>query len=421
MSASPITTTVPLPGSRAPKLRSSCNSCGIAKVKCDRNQPECGRCATVGLACVYGLSRQFGKPPRKRPATDLEVTTRYKKRAAHINDSRNHHAALGYTEHPSLHESGQMRLSKSATDIASLPSTYGPTNTLRMNENNHFNSTLFTSLFLDEWPQLDSFGVNLETSSVPKIARTEDQHLTCTFEPINAARMESVSRQSHSCPRESYEILRDLICPSPNLHAPEADSDPVMAQLDQVLRCTRNAIDRLTRLLKYPCGRSGHRVMVHASIISRILLWYQQAAGWICNDSWPRRPFAPVNSPTSSSASPSSPPLYETEINTDSTNTPTLAQSTGFVVENVPVSMGTFSIEDQNVQATLRNQLILSELKRATGLIDLFKSQDSCESSANRTAGLHAHLGAWLRGEHSRIVEVLTTRLSAMNENLNLR
>ncbi|KAH8658908.1 hypothetical protein BGZ61DRAFT_370963, partial [Ilyonectria robusta] len=47
-----------------PKLRTSCDQCGAAKVKYDRGQPECGRCVSHGRACVYGVSRKMGKRPR---------------------------------------------------------------------------------------------------------------------------------------------------------------------------------------------------------------------------------------------------------------------------------------------------------------------------------------------------------------------
>lgn len=50
---------------RQPKLRSSCDGCGAAKLKCDRGQPECGRCVSFGMPCVYGESRKFGRPPRQ--------------------------------------------------------------------------------------------------------------------------------------------------------------------------------------------------------------------------------------------------------------------------------------------------------------------------------------------------------------------
>ncbi|KAF2811742.1 uncharacterized protein BDZ99DRAFT_518993 [Mytilinidion resinicola] len=412
MPASPTTFTVPPTGPGAPKLRSSCDSCGTAKVKCDRNQPECGRCATLGLACVYGLSRHFGKPPRKRPAIVLdEGAARCKKRTTHIDESRNHHIASDYTQPQSFNQSGQLEFSNSTPDMHS--STSGLVNPLRMDEQDQFSSAIFPSLFLDEWPQMDGFGFGLEIPSVPKSSATEGRLSASALEPVNSMRMDTASHKSHSCPRESYEVFRDLICPAPDLHVPEAHSDPVSAQLDQVLCFTRNAIDRLTQILRCPCASSGHRVMVHASTISRILMWYQQAAGWTCR---PSQPLGLVNSPTSSSVSPYSPPSYDTAADTDTVSTPTLAQCTGFVVEHVPVSMGTFSIEDQNMQAAIRTQLVLSELKKMANLIDLFTSQDSCESSASGIAGLHAHLGAWLRSEHSRTVRILTTRLSALND-----
>jgi hypothetical protein len=80
--------------------------------------------------------------------------------------------------------------------------------------------------------------------------------------------------------------------------------------------------------------------------------------------------------------------------------------------------MGTFNIEDQNVLAVFRNQLILSELKKTANLIDLFTSQDSYESSANGVTSLYSALGAWLRSELSRTVQMLKSRLSALNEDL---
>jgi hypothetical protein len=48
----------------------------------------------------------------------------------------------------------------------------------------------------------------------------------------------------------------------------------------------------------------------------------------------------------------------------DTASPSTLVQSTGFAVAQVPVSMGTFNIEDENVQDAFRNQLVLSELWR---------------------------------------------------------
>ena len=400
----------PRPGLPAPKLRSSCDSCGTAKVKCDRGRPECSRCATLGLTCVYGLSHKFGKPPRKRPGADLEATTEKRICSSCTTESRDNHKIMNFEEPQSVNELTQATFSGLVTDI--LPYSCGITTASGINEHNQLTETFYPSLLLEEWPQLDSLGAGLEVPSASAL------------KPTSAVSTRSGSHESHSCPRESYEIFRDLICPSPSLHAPESNSVTASAQLDQVLHFNRNAIDRLSKLLECRCAKSGHRAMVHASIISRILIWYQQAAGWTRSSSWGPRPSTLADSSTSchvlsSPSSSPSPPPSGTAAGTSTTSLPSLVQTTGFAVEHVPVSVGTFSIEDQNMQAAFRNQLILSELKKTGSLIDIFISQDSGESSTNSVTSLYSHLGAWLRSEHSRTVRILRSRLSALNKNLD--
>lgn len=154
------------------------------------------------------------------------------------------------------------------------------------------------------------------------------------------------SSASHSCPRGSYELFRDLICPAPFLHAPESNSDTVSAPLDQVLQFNRDAIGRPNRLLLCSCAKSGHRVMVHASIVSRILIWYQQAAGWT-GSSGSAPPDTSDSSPLSHNTPPSPSSPSEVTANPDTAKSTMLVQSTGFAVAQVPVSVGTFKVEDQ--------------------------------------------------------------------------
>lgn len=73
---------------RQPKLRASCDECGAAKLKCDRGQPQCGRCMSLGLTCVYGVSRKMGKPPREKPRVGSEAP-----RTAPV-----------FSEHPASHD-----------------------------------------------------------------------------------------------------------------------------------------------------------------------------------------------------------------------------------------------------------------------------------------------------------------------------
>ncbi|KAI2631803.1 hypothetical protein GGS21DRAFT_162722 [Xylaria nigripes] len=43
---------------RPAKLRSACNACGEAKVRCSQGKPACTRCEKNGISCIYGLSRR---------------------------------------------------------------------------------------------------------------------------------------------------------------------------------------------------------------------------------------------------------------------------------------------------------------------------------------------------------------------------
>jgi len=369
--------------SSSPKLRHSCDSCGVAKVKCDRERPACGRCSLLSSVCIYGPSRKCGKTPRSRISPGLG---RIEKRVSQPSQSSKKIAQPQTEKFTTVEESTRNNLANITTESASSTSL-----TTWNDAQDHV---------MDYCPPLpfDQFGA-WPLGYFP---------MDFNFVPPATGPTASIRKDSHSCPRESYEIFRDLICPSPFLHAPDSNSSPVVAPLDEVLQFTKTAIDRLSRVLKCDCANSGHRAMVHASIVSRILIWYQQAAGWTGSSAWRTRPSESASSDSeffaeSASKSPSAP---------CDTASVSLAKATGFAVDHVPLSLGIFMIEDENVQAAFRNQLVLSELKRAAGLIDLFIAQDSTHD----VGGLYRHLGTWLKTEHERTVEILNQRLRTLNE-----
>jgi hypothetical protein len=250
-------------------------------------------------------------------------------------------------------------------------------------------------LTLSDWPQLADWSQLDPLITYPSTSPLETStNAKSTIEP-------------HHCPRESYEIFRDLICPNPSLHAPESNTVTVSAQLDQVLMFNRTAIDRLTRVLKCPCSKSGHRAMVHASIVSRILIWYHQAAA--CTGNTARLAEAPESS-NDLSGSPE-----QLSMATDSS---LLVRTTGFSVDQVPISIGDFRIDDENMQTAFRLNLVLSELKKTAKLIDMFTPQGLGEFSSNGVAGLQSHLGTWLRSEYSSTVDFCRAKLKALEEDL---
>jgi hypothetical protein len=406
----------------APKLRSSCDSCGVAKVKCDRSHPECGRCLALGSTCVYGLSRKSGKPPRKRLADELGTPTSLlaKRRLISTASERGDHTVTRITTQPTPDDGNppDSLLDPLAQEFHLVPENYDP---LILENNNQISSHISLPQCFSGWALFDDLPI-VEETEYTDTRPPGTSALSAESQDIASPS----SGESHSCAREPYEILRDLVCPSPDLHAPESNSLTITAQLDQVLHTNRNATERLSRLLGCPCAKSGHRAMMHASIVSRIILWYQQAAmgsggGSEATIGTDGEDSPPISSPNSSDEA-ASMPLASTDINDHiKSKIPKLSQSTGFVVTRVGLSMGTFGIDDEVFQAVVRNQLVLSELKKVAAVIDLFFALNSGDLSAGSGfARLYLHLGAWLQTEHEKLVGSLTSRIRALINRLGL-
>lgn len=67
-------------GATCPQLRSSCDLCNSAKVKCSKTRPKCGRCEARGTDCVYSVSlrsvkrkRGLGKQHSRSPSNALNT------------------------------------------------------------------------------------------------------------------------------------------------------------------------------------------------------------------------------------------------------------------------------------------------------------------------------------------------------------
>lgn len=154
-----IVTSVPLaPPSRSecltPKLRSSCDGCGVAKVRCDRGQPGCSRCTMLGSTCVYGPSRRFGKPPRKRPGVDrAEATINKRTCTSWTAQDRDSHLSMVARELQTTNDSTQENSSHSDANV--LPLFCGIDVVLyRGNEEYPLTSGFYSTVPFEQWFQL---------------------------------------------------------------------------------------------------------------------------------------------------------------------------------------------------------------------------------------------------------------------------
>lgn len=237
--------------------------------------------------------------------------------------------------------------------------------------------------------------------------------------------------KGHDCSREAYDLLGNLSFLS--LHkaysattttTPSPNGFVSRVPLDFILHINREASERLNRLLNCSCASHPHLSFLHASIISRILLWYSREAGcaqlsaaWSPASDTALRPGV-VSPPPSSifrplCGSPSS--RLSVATSASSSSMPPGTRATTPDLAPTQMTMGCFSIDDQRVQTALRIQLLLGEMKRIGSLIDTFNAHSSAGALDESTSGnmdtLYKSLGSWLGGEHSSIVAMMRSRL----------
>jgi hypothetical protein len=460
----------PMPSEQArapkrPKLRSSCDGCGASKLKCDRGQPECGRCVSHGMTCVYGLSRKMGKPPREklRPssAPSPEEQQAGPAEVEKIESSNDSGMVLDFSTLPSVTDS-------SAAWDAMEDTASGLPITLDAPDRSGPSLSGFNSVSFGDWALTDPFNDNLLPASLqfgpmstpdspvlgspaPTEAPTTHPTPLQTQSDMNLypdrASMQLADFSDHDCPRKAHEILGSLsflnvskghpVLSANTVQMPSANGLASQVPLDRVLQLNREACESLSRLLTCTCARSPSLALLYASIISRILIWYQQAAACTQNSTWNSAPIAleppsyfvssTRSSPGSTSGSGSGSPAWSSTATStfgmgDDRCTATLTQSAAVAVAPAKMAIGTYNIDDLRVETALKIQLLLGELRRAGCLIDQFTSCTSggqCLSDEAATFSgvdsLYRSLGSWLSGEHSSIATMMRLKLRELN------
>lgn len=412
-----------------PKLRTSCDACGAAKVKCDRAQPECERCVSHNIPCVYGVSRKMGKPPRERlrqspeqtsngpdglgenkrskgsgDSGDTSISTSSSLAAGHVPlawDHVNDSSMVNLDPWPSLPEPHNF-------DFGVGDFTFPDTSTSNTSRTNNVDfgplATPFSATGMDTHPSIEPPAPQL----APSHSRSDSSHP----DAVSLSDVTMADNGCCNCPIQANEIFTSLYClnlgtssfaPSMATSSASSGSSLDRVPLDHVLRLNRDASERLGCLIECPCADSPHLALLYASIISRVLVWYQQAAG--CGGQ-------------SSSSRTSSTPSTAASSGTSSWS---LTPSTGLSVTPAKMAVGNFDVDDLRIESALKMQLLAGEMKRAGRLVDKFTSHYSSghglteESFLGGADSLYSKLDSWLRREHVRIDDMIRSRLRELN------
>ncbi|KAI7977456.1 hypothetical protein EIK77_007078 [Talaromyces pinophilus] len=74
---------------KPPKLRDSCQSCAISKVRCNKEKPVCARCVKRSLKCEYFITKRAGRRHEPRPSTET-ATTKFTNNHDNHDNNDNH-------------------------------------------------------------------------------------------------------------------------------------------------------------------------------------------------------------------------------------------------------------------------------------------------------------------------------------------
>ena len=286
-------------------------------------------------------------------------------------------------------------------------------------------SQIFRYLGKFQYPELEHYSTPEEQTKASRIQVDESIYFNGEF-------LLSIGSKDHNCCRKAHDILGSLSLLNPNITSSTSRSvaDPTSAisgttscvPLDHILHLNRESSEQLGYLLACSCARYPHLALLYASIISRIMIWYEQAASCSQRASW--RPEVAVADTVLCHLSPSG---YMTgslsswscsTVNTGSAGTPTLTGATAIAVIPTHMTMGSFEIDDKQVQTALRTQLLLGEIRRTSNLIQLFASQSSSDIDEFTFSGvdsLYKSLSSWLRIEHLRVTDIIQSKLKEIN------
>lgn len=188
---------------------------------------------------------------------------------------------------------------------------------------------------------------------------------------------------SHCCAPLAQSTLESLRIIGPDSTQPWPNVE--LKSLDSVLSTTKLAVQSVLQLLSCPCSSDPHLSMLYSSITSKILNWYQIAAGVTLAA-------APLTgAPSLSGSSPTSSSVYSSPLSTPG------SEQSSFNVQVQPLKFGLYQFDEAD-QERLRRQVVLKELKKCGQLVDALANW-SGHGQSEQAEFLYDVLGAWLKSE----------------------
>ncbi|KAI0467408.1 hypothetical protein F4859DRAFT_494336 [Xylaria cf. heliscus] len=345
-----------MPGDRRVQsihLRTACDPCSLAKVRCDKQHPTCDRCVQVKLQCSYSQSRRHGRRLWRRVTADGQMkmaTGTVLEDKAPVTESpiapAGPNPLLVSPSEPLVVDHDQDSLLNYERQEVDETSVLPPS----WLSGSDFSAEIDVGLYTN-WNMANLSPPPLEADI---IAPSEPSHQIST--PIEGQSPTLNTISTHDCEAQAISILRSMQHGEMYEGATSCSTNPTQyASLnlrpgfDRVLATNQEALNGCARLMKCSCALCPHIILLHVSILSKMLFWYRVAAAEKTN--CPEYAKGGIDAHTASQ-SPENPP------------TPNQ-----FSVIPTEIQIGTLNLGAED-EYDLRRMLLLRELYKTESVID---------------------------------------------------
>ena len=258
-----------------------------------------------------------------------------------------------------------------------------------------------------DWSCFDNFhNSDLSSASTYSSLHTISDSGYRSEDAISSDLANDPTAQGHDCQREACAILQNIVSVAPystagagsSIAAPfDHDHNKSSQSLTHALRANREAIEQLGLLLNCACAKSPHQMLLHASIVSRILIRYKEEVsralkGTIEDDE---------------GATNRQPQIMSQGAGRDNSRRPTMPTP----ADQPRMVIGSLTVDDEEVEAVVKVHLVFGELRKIAQLLEGFCTQ---MRNTGPVDNLSQTLYSWLSNEHAAIVNFVQTGLAEM-------
>ncbi|KAL5373466.1 hypothetical protein DPSP01_012708 [Paraphaeosphaeria sporulosa] len=387
---SPMQRSVCVPGEGRVKLRSSCDACSAAKVKCDSQVP-CERCRDNAVHCFYSPSRRHGKQPwAKRVASQhqrLQSTMH-----VHPSQAPSMGSFLAFQPNPgggTFTMPSVLPPGVPTSQMNSTPFVNGPADGTSADHSFNVTNNL---QFQDPW-----LGVSASAAPAHSSSPASTSTLTMSEASMSPLLEPAFQPPVHDCEAKALAMLHSLHMKSAEHPTSGTHSSQQLPPLDKILHTNRMAVSTLGDLLQCHCAQQPHLALLYMATISKALFWYRLAINLSFKSSTQlhgvrHEPLSPQSHTGPFSMSPGP--------NTTTSATNTMSNQ----IKEIPrgrarsntIQIGSFDLEEED-EAILVRSVVVTEVKKVARLVDFMRSGGIQTNITKEHGEDSLSVGSWYR------------------------